>query len=219
MKAAAAWSRGDDIRTTKIWSGYISVKGVQERRQPNFTCETGICISRIARVFSSLHRFFALSGSVECTVLESPHGLSSHRPVSFSHSKSPPQRRNSVPSCVVGMPEYADEVNAQFEYPCRGNPYNAFGRLGPLKSSILDACEELRRRFRNRRAENTEAQLSATFGYLRAAKLGNHDETRELQLVYPKLKLLPCGVDPRLHHACKELMGHVVDLSRTAIAG
>ena len=74
VKASVEWSMGDSTPVDNAWRQQITTKGMRE---------TGITLSRIDWVYSSLHGVHSLMGEITCNALDRRAGLSAHRPISF----------------------------------------------------------------------------------------------------------------------------------------
>ena len=55
VKRSLSWSLGDDAGVAAQWRILLKKHGIAEWFQPHLTCETGIVLSRLDRIYSNLH--------------------------------------------------------------------------------------------------------------------------------------------------------------------
>jgi hypothetical protein len=219
IKETATWSLGQDGRVAKAWASKMTSKGITEWSQDELTCETGICLSRIDRVYSSLHASFAITGRISTTALERPLDISDHRPVSFGLQLGRKTRRAGTPSWILQHPDFTNEVTQEFDYMIErtSGAERPFNQLAVFKHAVRSAAEIVRRRHRNQLACSTQARLSASIGFLRALNLRDWKAANKFQKIYGRLLDVECSPQSPASPAYKLLLEHVSELAQTNV--
>ena len=217
LKATGTYSLGDDAAVAKQWTSSIASRGLVELKQPYHTCETGICFSRIDRIYSSLHAASIFLLDTSCVALDQEPELSDHRPVSCFFRRRVRSQSTSVPSWVVDHPAFGEEVFAEYHYRIRSAPGDGFSRLAVFKDSVRCACKYIKHVKHSQPAQTVQDKLSACVAFVRA--LHDHDlrAARKYQSIYPYLRSVDIDEEPLSSIAFTELKNHIIELGHTSV--
>jgi len=148
-------------------------KALQEFAQQKYTFEGASGWSRIDRVYTNLHPAVLGMMHSSCNLLPHPRHLSDHKPVVFCFRRARSSNTRRVPAWVALHPDYATEVEAEFEYACDGRTLAAFEELGLLKAAIHRASKYIKRQCRERTAESIDHKLAVSLAFIRAMESGD----------------------------------------------
>ena len=124
VKDSGVWSMGDSKVVDEAWQRHIE--------------STGITISRIDRVYSSLHTVHGFMDEVSCNALDRRPQVSAHRPISFQLRKfdAQPNRFKRVPEWVNQHDCFGEEVFAEYHHCARNKGDGPFILLQVFKESV-----------------------------------------------------------------------------------
>ena len=111
MKEEGIWSFSDDKNVAKEWSAHILSKGMKEWSQENFTFENSRMLSRLDRVYSSLHAAHSLLEDVYCHVLDRVPEVSDHNPIGFGMRAPPTSQTRKFPGWVLDNELFQQEFD------------------------------------------------------------------------------------------------------------
>jgi endonuclease/exonuclease/phosphatase family metal-dependent hydrolase len=189
IKQTGAWSIGDDKQIAKEWQRLCTKHDLKEWVQPHLTCETGIVLSRIDRVYSNLHLIHTIVSNPFATVLERDPSVSAHRPLAFGIRSGRRKKANMFPSWVTECNVFGTEVEAEYRHLCgqHERSLTGFHRLDILKNALQNAAKFVKHKNAKETAQTTEHRISATISFLRALAIGDLQTARKMQEVYTRL--------------------------------
>ena len=218
IKSSGAWSIGEDKAVAKDWHQFCTKTGIKEWEQPHFTCETGIVLSRIDRIYSNLHVINAVVANTFASVLERDSVISAHRPLIFGLRAGGRGRANLFPDWVTDHADFVLEVNAEYEHflaqQTRG--VSGFQRLDGLRGAMRKGAKYVKYKSKKTKPQTTDHKISATVAFLRAAALGDLQTARKMQGVYDMLKQVDLTGQYLASPEYKTVQDHAVELVQTS---
>ena len=186
VKQTESWSFGADKTVNTRWQSFLSRHAIKEWAQPHFTCETGIVLSRIDRIYSNLHLAHRLLDVSYAVVLDRDPSISCHRPLSFGIRSGKAARPNVFPDWIVQHPEFLKEVEAEYLYRLGDGATSGFERLAILKTALVESAKLLRKIATHERPTSTDDRIGLCVAFLRAVQLGSFKLAGSLQRKYPE---------------------------------
>lgn len=218
VKASGKWSMGESKVVDEAWRRQISSKGIVEWGQDMLTCETGITISRIDRVYSSLHTVHSFIDEVTCNVLERRPDLSAHRPISFQVRTLGSQRKGSkcIPACVYNHESFGEEVFAEYQYSLRLAGADPFVHMQLFKDAVHRSSKYIRYKKKRQPPSTTDEKLAVCIAFLRALHRADWTRAFSLRACFTKLSEVPVQVGFASTKAYNDLQEFIVELGHTS---
>ena len=218
VKASGAWSMGSDAVSDKAWTTHISAKRIYEWRQDCFTCETGITIARLDRVYSSLHPANGLLHQISCHALDRNVELSAHRPLVFGMaSYCSDTSFQKIPSWICNHDSFGEEVFSEFMYNSRGRNLDPFQALSIFKNAVYSSSKYLRFAEKNSEPKTVDEKLSICISFLRALHSCSWDVARQVQRRFQKLAGIPVDLSCANSPEYQNLLDYILELGQTSV--
>ena len=149
---------GESKLVDDAWRRHIAPKGIYEWPQDLLTCETGITISRIDRIYSSLHTVHQQMDEISCNALDRRPDLSAHRPISFQLRSldAQPNLFNRFPAWIINHESFGEEVFAEYQYSMREESVDPFMHLQLFKEAVLKSSRYIRVKAKRREPTTTD---------------------------------------------------------------
>ena len=217
VKQAESSSLGADKTVNTRWQSFLSRHAIKEWAQPHFTCETGIVLSRIDRIYSNLHLAHRLLDVSYAVVLDRDPSISCHRPLSFGIRSGKAARPNVFPDWIVQHPEFLKEVEAEYRYCLGDGATSGFERLAILKTALVESAKLLRKIATHERPTSTGDRIGLCVAFLRAVQLGSFRLAGSLQRKYPE-ELGDVDLTTNFWHsqAFARVQDHLLELVQTS---
>eukprot|EP00973_Karenia_brevis_P019279 2643783-Karenia_brevis.AAC.1 len=214
QKNAGQWSGHNNRGETLAWNRSMVLKhGFAEWEQDQMTCETGVVLSRIDRVYCNQHVAEQLDRQLVCTTLPPSMGLSAHRPLHFA--KLQPQSRDAqilrpLPASAIQHPDFERLVGEHYDMQLRGHPdAKPLQRLGLLKLAFRRAAATIR--LLSQVAKSSEEKLGITMAVLRRLEKNCRADVSDSVASYPHLGSLI--QDSNITCSLVRIRNHAIELA------
>ena len=218
VKDTGVWSMGDSKVVDDTWQRRIASLGIHEWAQDLLTCETGITISRLDRVYSSLHTVHGYMDEVSCNALDRHPQLSAHRPISFQLRKfdAQPNPFKRIPLWVNQHESFGEEVFAEYYDSVRKNGDDPFKHLQNFKEAVHRATRYIQKIANKQEAKTTDDKIAVSTSFLRALYKSDWKRARALQPIYSRLSEVPLNASFATSAAFRELQDLILELGHTS---